>query len=112
MDKKEVYGLGTKSLAKDNLLTLAFNLNYNSICFYGDESCPFGEDEYETFFENEDFGKSYGPKYYDNGEFSILSRKGIKKERSLTMEEFYTVTDKLEGKQIKNFYDEIIRLLE
>jgi hypothetical protein len=108
IDDKEVYGLGTITSAKEKLPIMAEKLKGKKLCFYGDESYSSGEDRYETFFNNEDFGEPWGAEYFDKGEPSI-SVEDCEKITTLTREEFEIVSDKLEGKEVMNLYDEILK---
>lgn len=107
LDDKEVYGLGTITSAKEKLPIMAERLKDKKLCFYGDGSYPWGEDKYETFFDNEDFGEPWGAEYFDKGEPSITV-EDCEKHTILTNEEFEAVADKLEGKELCNLYEQIL----
>lgn len=109
LDDKEVYGLGTIASAKEKLPIIAEKLKDKKLCFYGDESYPWGEEKYETLFDNKDFGKPWGAEYYNKGE-PLIKIDDCKKVTPLTREEFQIISNELEGKEIFNLYEQVLKL--
>lgn len=109
IDNKEVYGLGTITSAKEKLPIMAERLKNKKLCFYGDESYPWGDEKYETLFDNEDFGKPWGAEYYDKGEPSIFI-DDYKRITILTREQFQIICDNLEGKELDDLYEQILNM--
>ena len=104
---KKSYYLGTKNAARCVLLPFLKEHSETEFCLYGDESLPWGDDKYETYFNNENFGTPYGAEYYDCGEIAYTKEKEIE----ITEEQFDKIIELFEGKEVKKLYYEILKCL-
>lgn len=108
IDKKEVYGLGTVSLASKNIPYFVEEFKGNNMCIWNDQDCSWCEDIYVYNMDNEDYGKPWGPEYFYKDEYYPKYNYDFKE---ITKDEFYNLFDKIKGdKNAGDLYEKVMSI--